>query len=393
MTEMARLILKKGRDKSVRAFHPWIFSGAIESVDDFHQAGDLVRVLDHSGNFLGIGYLNPKSQIAVRILTFLDERIDLAFFKKRIERAQALRSQFVPENTNCYRLIHAEGDFLPGLIVDRYGSFLVAQFLSFGMERLKPMIIEVLRSLPNVQGVFERSDTSSRELEGLERTIGVLCGEEPPEWIKVEEHGLSFLVDVRRGQKTGFFLDQSENRKLTGQLASGKRVLNCFSYTGGFSVYAAKGGAVSVTSVEIAKEALALSKKNFELNGLAGEQYEFVCDDVFEFLRKGKECYDFIILDPPAFCKNRSQIFKASRGYKDINLCALRKLKERGLLLTFSCSSFIDRDLFRKIFFAAAKDARRDLQILNELSHGADHPQSVFHPEGKYLKGALCRIS
>ncbi len=387
--QLARVILKSGREKSVLAFHPWIFSGAIESVDDFHEAGDLVSIYAHDKSFLGIGYLNPKSQIAIRVLTFREEQIDINFFRRKLEQAIDLRKKYISENTNCYRLVHSEGDFLPGLIVDRYATFLVVQFQTLGMEKLKPFILEALQLIPGIEGMYERSDAPSRELEGIGKKVGVLTGKELPDLIQIEENGLPFYADIKKGQKTGFFLDQRDNRKLIGELSNQKCVLNCFSYTGGFSVYAAKNGAKSVTSVEISGPAQKITRKNFELNQCSGE---FVTEDVFDYLRRDQSEYDLVILDPPAFCKNKNQIKDAARGYKDINLFAMKRIVPGGLLFTSSCSSYIEAELFQKIVFGAAKDAKRKVQILKKTFHPIDHPVNIYHPEGEYLKAMLCRV-
>ncbi|OGW85437.1 MAG: hypothetical protein A3C35_01060 [Omnitrophica bacterium RIFCSPHIGHO2_02_FULL_46_11] len=387
-----RVMLKPDKDKPIRGFHPWIFSGAIDVLDDGFKAGDLVKVYSNKEEFLGVGYLNPRSQIAVRMLTFQDEEIDAPFFIRRMEAAKKLREDFLPPKTNAFRLIHSEGDFLPGLIVDRYADYLVVQFSTAGMEVLKPMALEAIGKVFAPKGIYEHDDREARRLEGLDETLQTLAGEEPPDFIEIEEYGHKFIVDIKHGQKTGFFLDQRENRKKAGALARGKKVLNCFAYSGGFSVYAACSGAQSVTSVEAQERALNTMKTNFELNGLSGEQYQFVCEDVFDFLRKDTQTYDLIVLDPPAFCKNKNQIQQAARGYKDINLFAMKHLVPGGILFTASCSSYIDPDLFQKIVFGAAKDARRNVQIIEKTSHAFDHPINIYHPEGEYLKGLFLKV-
>jgi len=387
-----RVVLKPDKDKPIRGFHPWIFSGAIDLLDDNFKTGDLAKVYSNDESFLGIGYLNPRSQIAVRMLTFQDEEIDTSFFIRRMEAAKKLREDFLPPKTNAYRLIHSEGDFLPGLIVDRYGDYLVTQFLTAGMDALKPVVAEAIKKVFPSKGVYERDDSEARKQEGLGESLAALSGEEPPDYVEIEEYGNRFLVDIKRGQKTGFFLDQRENRKKVADFAKGKKVLNCFAYSGGFSVYAANAGAQSVTSVEVQERAVNTMKTNFELNKLAGEQYQFVCEDVFDFLRKDTGTYDFAILDPPAFCRHKNQIMQASRGYKDINLYAMKRVVSGGILFTSSCSSFIDPDLFQKIVFGAAKDARRNVQIIQKVSHSFDHPINIYHPEGEYLKGLFLKI-
>jgi len=392
MKTIARVVLKKGKEKPVLGFHPWIFSGAIEAVDDFHQAGDLVRVESSQGAYLGTGYLNTKSQIAVRLLSFGEESIDQNFFQERILRALKWREEAISKSTNCYRLIHAEGDGLPGLTVDRYADFLVVQFQTLGIEKFREPIIECLKAIPGIKGIYERSEAFSRRKEGLASQKGMVLGDTVPERIEVQENGFRFWVDIQQGQKTGFFLDQRENRALVGKYSASRDVLNCFGYTGAFSVYVLKNGARSVQMVETSEPALKLCRQNFDLNQLQHKDDSFAQADVFEFLRKDVKQYDLIILDPPAFCKSKHQIQEASRGYKDINLHAIKRLKPDGLLFTASCSSHISADLFQKIIFAAAKDAKRDLQILTKTGHPVDHPTSIYHPEGEYLKGLFCRV-
>jgi 23S rRNA (cytosine1962-C5)-methyltransferase len=289
-------------------------------------------------------------------------------------------------------MIHSEGDFLPGLIVDRYGDYLVAQFLTAGIEQWKPAIVKVLQQEMTVRGIFERDDTESRSWEGLEKRVGKLAGEDPPDFVEIKENGIPFVVDIHAGQKTGFFLDQRDNRKLVGEQSQSKRVLNCFAYTGGFALYAAKGGATETVSVESSEPVLNTARINFEHNGFRGSQFQFIREDVFHYLRATRQEFDFIILDPPAFCKSKEQIQKAARGYKDINLQAMKLLAPHGLLFTSSCSSYVTPDLFQKIVFGAAKDARRNVRILAKTSHPFDHPINVYHPEGEYLKGVLCEV-
>jgi len=388
-----RCILQRGKERPVKNRHPWIFSGAIDRIDEGFEAGDLVRVLSGKEEFLGIGYLNPESQIVVRMLAFEDIPIDEAFFDARIAQAFEIRKKFMPRGTTAYRLIHSEGDFLSGLTVDVYGDFLVAEFNTAGIDAWKPAIVKCLQKYFPSHSIFERSDSDLRKWEGLKRSVGVLAGKEPPEAIEIQENGLFFGVDVKGGQKTGFFLDQRESREIVKGLSSGKRVLNCFAYTGGFSIYAAKGGAKEVVSVESSESAVTMGRKNFERNQLGVEQSVWAQQDVFDYLRATQKEFDMIILDPPAFCKSKSQIQHAARGYKDINLQALKQLPKGGLLFTFSCSSYITPDLFQKIIFGAASDANRDVRILKKTSHGFDHPINIYHPEGEYLKGLLCEVN
>ena len=387
-----RCILQSGKERPVKNRHPWIFSGAIDQIEEGFEAGDLVRVFSEHDEFLGIGYLNPQSQIVVRMLAFEDVAIDEAFFDEKISRALETRKRFLPSGTNAYRLIHSEGDFLSGLTVDVYGDFLVAEFNTAGIDAWKPVIVKILQKHFPAYSIFERSDSDLRKWEGLKRSVGVLTGKEPPEAIEIQEHGLLFGVDIKGGQKTGFFLDQRESREVVRGLSAGKRVLNCFAYTGGFSVYAAKGGAKEVVSVESSEPAVEMGRKNFERNGLSAEQSVWAQTDVFDYLRATKKEFDMIILDPPAFCKNKNQVQDAARGYKDINMQAFKQLPKGGLLFTFSCSSYITPDLFQKIIFGAASDTKRDVRILKKTSHAFDHPINIYHPEGEYLKGLLCEV-
>lgn len=386
-----RCILKPEREKPLEGRHPWIFSGAIDQIDDQFKTGDIVQVFAANGKFLGVGYLNPRSQIAVRMLSFEEESINSAFFERRIQNALALRSRFLPPDTDAYRVIHGEGDFLPGLVADRYGDYLVVQFLTAGIELWKDAIIDLLQKNIPIRGIYEKGDEEEREMEGIPKRAGVLWGQEPPDVVEIREHGHKFLVDIHQGQKTGFFLDQREGRKLVAGLSQGKNVLNCFSYTGGFSIYAAKGGAANVISVDSSEPALNTARDNFRLNGLDPDPFQMVKADVFEYLRSSRQEFDLIILDPPAFCKSKQQVLQSSRGYKDINLFAMKRLVRGGLLYTCSCSSYIDPDLFQKIVFGAAKDARRDMRILSKTAHNFDHPVNIYHPEGEYLKGLLCQ--
>ncbi|MBU9889384.1 MAG: class I SAM-dependent rRNA methyltransferase [Candidatus Omnitrophica bacterium] len=387
-----RCLLAPGKEKPVIQRHPWIFSGAIDQIEEGYASGDLVRVFSSREQFLGIGYLNPGSQIAVRMLAFEDVPIDEGFFDRRIAQAAALRRRWLPPVTNAYRLVHAEGDFLPGLIVDAYGDFLVVQFLTAGIEVWKEVIVRSLQKQFPSLGVFEKSDSDLRRLEGLGRSLGALVGPEPPETVEILENGIAFGVDVRGGQKTGFFLDQRESREAVRRLSAGKNVLNCFAYTGGFSVYAAKGEARTVVSVESSATAVQRGRENCLKNHLDAQQSVWAQQDVFDYLRHMDRQFDLIILDPPAFCKSKQQVRQAARGYKDINLQALKRVSQGGMLCTFSCSSHISPELFQKILFGAAADAKRDVRILRKISHAFDHPINVYHPEGEYLKGFFCEV-
>lgn len=385
-------VLKKTREKPVEGHHPWIFSGSIDEIEEGFKAGDLVRVYAYDKRFLGVGYLNPRSQIAIRMLTFRDEVIDAAFFERRIKEAILIRERFLPPKTTAYRLIHSEGDFLPGLIVDRYGDFLVAQFLTAGIDAWKECIVKILEKSMPAKGIFEREEAYVSEWEGLEPKVQVLSGAEPPDYVQITENGLDFVVDIRQGQKTGFFLDQRQSRKRVQEISKGKRVLNSFAYTGAFSVYALAGGAEEVVTLDSSEPALNTAKVNFQKNGFDPNLHTFIKEDVFTYLRDTRQEFDLIILDPPALCAKKQDVLQAARAYKDVNLYGIKRLAKSGLLLTCSCSSYVTPDLFQKILFAAAKDAKRNLRILDKTAHDFDHPINVYHPEGEYLKSFLCHV-
>lgn len=395
---MSSVKLKKGRDKSFNRKHPWIFSGAIDSIKDINTNGETVEIFSGDGKFLGYGSYSLHSQISVRVLSFNPEdQIDKDFIQKKIETAAQFRTQIINlETTNAYRVINAESDSLPGLVVDKYGDFLVCQFLSAGAEFWKKETIEILFNIFNPTGIFERSDVEVREKEGLQQFKGILFGKDPEELIEIIENGNKFFVDINLGHKTGFYLDQRDNRKLLETFSSESEILNCFSYTGGFSVYAIKAGASKVVNLDSSLEALSLAETNLTLNGIASSKYENVQDDVFKYLRKLRDTnkqFDVIILDPPKFAESVSQIEKASRGYKDINLLALKLLKKNGVLFTFSCSGHIVPELFNKIIADAATDAGREVHILKYLTQSPDHAMLTSFPEGLYLKGLVCKVN
>jgi len=395
---MPSVKLKKGRDKSVNRKHPWIFSGAIDSVKNISNNGETVEIISSDGKLLGCGSYSSHSQISVRVLSFNPtDIIDKDFFQQRIENAVEFRKQIInAESTNAYRVINAESDYIPGLIVDKYSDFLVCQFLSAGSEYWKKDIVEILSNYFKPTGIFERSDVEVREKEGLKQSKGILYGKNSDTIIEIIENGNKFLVDINLGHKTGFYLDQRDNRKLLEEYSSEKEILNCFSFTGGFSVYALKSGANKVVNVDSSAEALLLAEKNFSLNGIDSSKYENVQDDVFKYLRKLRDTnkqFDVIILDPPKFAESVSQIEKAGRGYKDINLLALKLLKKNGVLFTFSCSGHIVPDLFNKIIADAATDAGKEVHILKYLTQSPDHTMLTSFPEGLYLKGLVCKVN
>ncbi len=395
---MAKVVLKKGRERSLVRRHPWIFSGAIESADDGIEAGGIVEVVSAGGATLGFGAYSPASQIRVRMLIFGHRPVEIAsLVRDRVFAAVARRSDFfVGGYTDAVRLINAESDLLPGVVVDFYAGWAVCQMTSAFADRYKDLIADaVMTAAPGCMGVSERLDVDVRAKEGLNvGSFAVLKGEEPPELIEIKEGDCKFLVDVRKGHKTGFYLDQREARAAVGALATNCEVLNCFSYTGGFGVFARANGAEKVTQVDISGDALALAGRNAELLGLCHNNTDFVEADVFKFLRSCRDenrTFDLIVLDPPKFAESKSQVMKAARGYKDINLLAMKLLRPGGHLATFSCSGAMTGDLFDKILMEAAEDAGRDFQIVSRTRQAADHPVMVSFPEGLYLKGVILR--
>ena len=389
---MQGIYLKQGRERPVLNGHPWIFSGAIDTINGDAGIVGVADIFDCKKSWIARGLYNPASQIRVRLLTGKDEPIDGDFFRRRIAQALALREKFIAPKTNAYRLINGEGDFLPGLIVDRYADFFVCQFFTAGMELFKQDIIATLCGLARVKGLYERSDGKVREVEGLGGSVGTLAGAEPPELIEIEENGYKFLVDVRRGQKTGFFLDQRDNRQFLSALARDAAVLNCFSYSGAFSVYAFGGGARSVISLDSSRPALELAENNFALNRFTGDNAELIKGDAFAYLKECNANFDIIVLDPPALAHRRSDVEAAAGGYKFLNLHALKHINPGGLFLTFSCSQHLSSDLFQKVVFGAAVDAGRRVSIVKKLGPPIDHPVSLHHPEGEYLKGLLLHV-
>ena len=395
---MPSVILKKAADSFIKRKHPWIFSGAIEKVEGNPTNGETVQIFTSDKKLVGSGSFSPSSQIRVRVWSFdPEEKIDIDFFERKISLAHSLREKIIDTSkTNAYRIINAESDGLPGLIVDRFADYLVCQFLSAGAEFHKKIIIEVLDDIFKPLAIFERSDVDVRTKESLQPVQGLLKGTLSEDFVEVRENGFKFLVDIKGGHKTGFYLDQRDNRKLISEFAKGKNVLNCFSYTGGFSVYALASGAEKVTQIESSLSALELANKNIERNGLSLTTVENMNDDVFKVLRKFRDerkSFDLIILDPPKFTESASQIQQASRGYKDINLLALKLLNPGGILFTFSCSGHISPELFQKIVADAALDSGREVKIIKQLTQSSDHPVSLNFPEGLYLKGLVCLVN
>lgn len=388
--------LKPGRDKSLRRWHPWVFSGAIARVTGTPNSGDTVTVMGANGVPLGVGAYSPHSQIRVRLWTFDPHQdIDAEYLATAVAAAVARRG--VPDESGPWarRLINAENDGLPGLIVDRYGDHLVAQILAAGCERWKEEIADALLAATGCAGLHERSDAEVRLKEGLSARSGHWRGAEAPELVEISEGGLRFLVDVRQGHKTGFYLDQRSGRARVAGLASGREVLNCFAYTGGFGLAALQGGAACVTHLDSSGPSLALAERNGHQNGFDRARWTCVEADAFTRLRQWQQegrGFDLIVLDPPKFVENRQHLPRGCRGYKDINMQALKLLRPGGLLVTFSCSGLLEADLFQKIVADAALDAGRRLQLIDRLGQADDHPVLMSFPEGAYLKGLVCRV-
>lgn len=395
-----RLILYDGRENPVLNKHPWVFSGAIaENMGPEPQPGDIVEILDANQNWLARGYYNPKSQIIVRILTWQkDERIDDAFWRKRLLEAANRRTllNFEPDTT-AYRLVNAEADGLPGLVVDKYADYLVVQCLTLGIDKRKERLAQQLVELFNPKGILERSDVGIRKKEGLSRVVSVMAGEGPLPQLRVLENGIRMNADLYQGHKTGLYLDQRDNRRIIchTNLVKDREVLNVFAYTGGFTLYAARNGAGRITNVEASNQFLNQIEENLRLNLLDRSEDSYIAGDAFQILRQMRDenqKFDIIILDPPKFARHKRDIPAACRGYKDINLLALKLLRPNGLLATFSCSGAISQGLFQKVLLGAALDAGRNVQIIRNLGQASDHPVLLSFPESFYLKGFLCRV-
>ena len=388
------IVLKRGREKSLKRRHPWIFSGAVERVDGNPASGDTVEVRSADGKPLALAAWSPQSQIRARVWTFEPAAsIDATFFRARIERAVNLRTALpARQHTNALRLVHGESDGLPGLVVDRYADVLVAQVLAAGVERWREPILDALAESTGCEAIYERSDAEVRTIEGLSPRVGFACGNRDARRCPIIEYGLNFRVDVEAGQKTGFFLDQRENRQRVRALAAGREVLDCFAYTGGFSIAALAGGAKRVLALESSASALEVARENLAANPLDAQRVEFAQADVFAHLRQLRDrgsAFDLVVLDPPKFAPTAAQAHNAARAYKDINLLALKLLKRGGLLATFSCSGGVPADLFQSIVAGAAVDAGAHAQIIERFGAAADHPVALEFPEGEYLKGLL----
>ncbi|CAI1793013.1 23S rRNA (cytosine(1962)-C(5))-methyltransferase RlmI [Serratia fonticola] len=393
----ARLILAKGREKSLLRRHPWIFSGAVLRVEGKAQSGETIDIHDSQGKWLARGAYSPESQIRARVWTFKqDEDIDIAFFINRLQQAQSWRDWVAKrDGLDGYRLIAGESDGMPGITIDRFQNFLVLQLLSAGAEYQRAPLLSALQHRYPDCAIYDRSDVAVRKKEGLPLTQGPVLGDLPPALLPITEHGMKLLVDIQQGHKTGFYLDQRDSRLAARNYSAGRRVLNCFSYTGAFAVSALMGGCEQVISVDTSQAALDIAKQNVELNQLDLSKAEFVRDDVFQLLRNYRtqgEKFDLIIMDPPKFVENKNQLASACRGYKDINMLAFQLLNPGGILLSFSCSGLMPTDLFQKILADAAVDAGRDVQFVEQFRQAADHPVIATYPEGLYLKGFACRV-
>lgn len=383
---MNQVVLKSGRDKRIRAGHLWIYQGEIGIIGIGVKSGDLVEVLDNRGRFLGIGYYNQASQIAVRLLTAEREMVGTDFFRRRLKQAMNYRQRVRP-GAACYRLIFGEADLLPGLIVDRFEDYLVVQFLTMGMDVNRDIIIQLLAELVEPKGIIERSDLPVRHQEDLPERTGCIYGD-CPDTLVIHDNGLKFRVNLLDGQKTGYFLDQSANRAALSSFAKGRRVLDCFCNVGTFAIHAAEYGATSVLGVDISEDAVEMAEENAALNGV-DDRCRFKTANAFDFLRDQvgkKEQYDLVILDPPAFTKSKQAIEGAIRGYKEINLRALKLLPPGGILMTCSCSHHMSPELFWEIINAAAADNKKRIRLLERRTQGLDHPVLVGVPETEYLK-------
>ena len=394
-----RLILKAGKEKPILNGHPWVFSGAVKKIEGDPKIGQAVIVVSHDNTYLGMAAYSPHSQIRARMWTLKSTtEVNEEFFNSRLRKAVKYRNALIDLgyiNRNAYRLVFSESDYLPGLIVDQYANLLVVQFLTAGMEYWRETIIEQLNNITSIQTIYERSDGDVRNLEGLESKVGWISGMSVQNPTQIIENDIHFFVDYQQGQKTGFYLDQFENRKKIRHFLNDKKVLDCFSYTGGFSITSLVAKAKDVTAIESSANSIQLAQKNMELNNLNRSKCKWINGDVFTELRKFRDAdekFDVIILDPPKFAATSSQIHRAARGYKDINLLALKLLIPGGILITFSCSGGISASLFQKIVNDASVDAGKRIRIINRLHQASDHPVTTHFPESEYLKGLICQI-
>lgn len=392
------IYLVKGREKSLRRKHPWVFSRGISKVEGEPALGETVDIFTHDGKWLAKAAYSPNSQIRARVWSFNKEDINKAFFVKRIQDAQLLREDIIErDGLTGYRLIAAESDGLPGITIDKYQDFLVCQLLSAGAEFHKQTLVEALLEVFPECNIYERSDVAVRKKEGLEETMGILHGEEPPKSVVIEENGVKISVDIVGGHKTGFYLDQRDSRLQSMKYVKDKEVLNCFSYTGGFGLYALKGGAKRVINADVSQPALDTAKFNAELNefDISKKRAVFLNADVFKLLREYRDQgtkFDVVIMDPPKFVSSKNNLTSGANGYKDINMLAMQILKPGGTLLTYSCSGLMSADLFQKVIADAAVDSGRQVKFIERFEQAADHPTDSAYPEGFYLKGFACKV-
>ncbi len=393
---MIEVILKKGKEKAVLQRHPWLFSGAIERVKGKPADGDVVKLLSDKGDFMAYGFYNGQSRVALRLLEWNEAtQINEDWLRKKVRLAVASRSNLLTSETNTYRLIFSEADYLPGLIVDKYAGYLAIQVLTSGIERLMPVVIDELEKLLQPEGIFDKSDAASRAHEGLATNNVVLAGKYPPESVEVRENGVKYSINIAEGQKSGFYCDQRDNRHIVAQHAKGKKLLDCFSYTGGFTLNALKNGASSVLSVDSSALAIDTLHKHIHLNNLDATKHAAVQSDVnkqLRILREQGEKFDIVVLDPPKYAPSRSALDKASRAYKDLNRLGMLLLESGGLLATFSCSGAMDIATFKQVLAWAALDAGKEVQFIHQFCQPEDHPVRASFPEGEYLKGLLCRV-
>jgi 23S rRNA (cytosine1962-C5)-methyltransferase len=394
---MVEIKLKKGKEKAVLQRHPWVFSGALEKVKGTPSNGDVVKVCSASNDFLAYGYYNDQSRVAVRLLEWDEnETINEGWYEQRIKKAIDSRAHLLKsKDTNAYRLIFSEADFLPGLIVDQYADFLSVQILSTGIEKVKSILIDILVKLLQPKGIFDRSDATARTHEGITAENGLLWGETPAAFIAVKENGITYHINIAEGQKSGFYCDQRDNRQLLATYTKDKTVLDCFSYSGGFSLNSFKQGAKEVTSVDSSALAIETLKQNIELNQFSAKDHVAIQSDVNKQLRAFKEegkKFDIVVLDPPKYAPSRSALDRAARAYKDLNRLGLLLLESGGLLATFSCSGAVDIETFKQIIAWAALDAGKEVQVIRQFSQPEDHPVRLSFPEGEYLKGLLVRV-
>jgi 23S rRNA (cytosine1962-C5)-methyltransferase len=393
---MIDVILKKGKEKAAMLHHPWIFSGAIDKIKGKPLNGEIVKVCSASAEFLAYGYYNDQSRVALRLMEWEESKtIDKEWYQEKLRNAIASRKHLLNAGTNTCRLVFSEADFLPGLIVDQYADFLSLQILSAGIENVKEEIIELLKEELNPRGIFDKSDAGARKHENLEATQGLLWGETPPEFIEVRENGIAYHINIADGQKSGFYCDQRDNREILAAYSKDKNVLDCFCYSGGFTLNSLKHGAAHVTSVDSSALAIETLAHNLELNGFDPTQQLSIQSDVNKQLRVFKEegkKFDIVVLDPPKYAPSRSALDRAARAYKDLNRLGMLLLEKGGILATYSCSGAVDMETFKQIIAWAALDAGKEVQIIKQFHQPEDHPVRVSFPEGEYLKGLLLRV-